>query len=50
VIERYLGQRPVYVIRSSNGELERLASTYRLEPGPVANALVKVVERREASR
>jgi Protein of unknown function (DUF2723) len=50
VIERYLGRRPVYLIRSSDGELERLADTYRLEPGPVANALVKVVERREASR
>jgi hypothetical protein len=50
VIERYLGRRPVYLIRSSDGELERLAATYRLEPGPVTNALVRVVDRREASR
>jgi hypothetical protein len=50
VIERYLGRRPVYLIRSSDGELERLAASYRLEPGPVTNALVRVVDGREASR
>jgi hypothetical protein len=50
VIERYLGRRPVYLIRADTGELRRLATTYRLEPGPISNALVRVVDRREASR
>jgi hypothetical protein len=50
VIERYLGRRPVYLIRASTGELRRLADAYELEPGPVTNALVRVVERREARR
>ena len=50
VIARYLGQRPVYLIRSDTREMERLAETWELEPGPISNSLVRVVGRREASR
>jgi hypothetical protein len=50
VIEDYLGRRPVYLIRADGSEIERVAGRYRLDPGPTTNALVRVVERLEASR
>ncbi len=43
VIERFVGRRPVYLIRQSADELLEIANTYRLEPGPQPNALVRVV-------
>jgi len=43
VIQRHLGRQPVYLIRSSAGELRQLARTYQLDPGPVPNELVQVV-------
>ncbi len=37
VIDRFLGSRPVYLIRSSQGEIDRFAQAYRLEATPLAN-------------
>ena len=48
VIERYLGRRPVYVIRAGEREIVRLADRYRLDPGPATNTLVRIVDRQAA--
>jgi hypothetical protein len=48
VIERYLGRRPVYLIRADGSEIARLARAYRFDPGPTANVLVRVLEPRRA--
>jgi len=50
VIERYLGQRPVYLIRADGGEIARVSRRYALDPGPATNVLVRVVDRLRASR
>ncbi len=50
VIEEHLGRRPVYLIRADGGEIARVGEQYRLDPGPATNALVRVVDRLEASR
>jgi hypothetical protein len=50
VIERYLGQRPVYLIRADGGEIARVSRRYALDPGPATNVLVRVVDRLQASR
>jgi hypothetical protein len=44
VIERYLGRRPVYLIRADGSEIARLARAYRFDPGPTANVLLRVLE------
>ena len=50
VIDRYLGQRPVYLIRADGGEIARVGLQYRLDPGPSTNVLVRVIAPAEASR
>jgi hypothetical protein len=50
VIERYLGRRPVYLIRADGGEIARVGRSYRLDPGPTTNALVRVVAPLKAQR
>ncbi len=50
VIERYLGRRPVYLIRADGGEIARVGRSFRLDPGPTTNVLVRVVEPLEARR
>jgi hypothetical protein len=48
VIDRYLGRRPVYLIRAGADELQRLGRTYRLEPGLGGGNLVRVASRAAA--
>jgi hypothetical protein len=47
VIDRYLGERPVYVIRSSVADIEQLALRYVLEPAGRPTGVYRVTGRLE---
>lgn len=50
VLDRYLGERPVYLIRVSDDEIARLAATYRIEPAGATGNLYRVTGRLEVQQ